>query len=257
MSLKRLMFVITLAFAFLPASLACSGYGSYVRRLLCRLSGTSAPIREKHWHYSHYGAGSISGRWTHPRSAPALRRGLPADVVIMPRKGSPSYSAEGRTGYRFRHRSRPRPAGSWGACWHIPSGYQHGGCLQTDPAPSEFHRHSKHPSAIYLKIRVFPQLGIAGALADKLSDAAAAEVASGRVEMVVLPVSEILPVPLCVDFVGHDPADLQFVQLFAAAVVKGKNPEASKRLTAFLASEKATPTVEKMGMQRPGLGVPK
>jgi molybdate transport system substrate-binding protein len=75
--------------------------------------------------------------------------------------------------------------------------------------------------------------------------------------MVVLPVSEILPVP-GVDFVGTIPADLQFVQLFAAAVVKGaKNPEASKRLIAFLASEKATPTVEKMGMQRPGLGVPK
>jgi ABC-type Fe3+ transport system substrate-binding protein len=33
--------------------------------------------------------------------------------------------------------------------------------------------------------------------------------------------------------------------------VKGaKNPEASKRLIEFLASEKATPTVEKMGMKR-------
>jgi len=37
-------------------------------------------------------------------------------------------------------------------------------------------------SAIYLKARVFPQLGIAGALADKLSNAGAAEVASGGVE---------------------------------------------------------------------------
>jgi ABC-type Fe3+ transport system substrate-binding protein len=38
-------------------------------------------------------------------------------------------------------------------------------------------------------------------------------------------------------------------------MVKGaKNPEASKRLIEFPASEKATPTVEKMGMQRPGLG---
>ena len=110
-------------------------------------------------------------------------------------------------------------------------------------------------SAIYLKARVFPQLGVAGALADKLSDAAAAEVASGRVEMVVLPVSEILPVP-GVDFVGTIPADLQFVQVFGAAVVKGaKNPEASKRLIDVLASEEATPTVEKVGMQRPGLGV--
>ena len=34
-------------------------------------------------------------------------------------------------------------------------------------------------SAIYLKTRVFPQLGIGGAFADKLSEAGADEVASG------------------------------------------------------------------------------
>jgi molybdate transport system substrate-binding protein len=90
-------------------------------------------------------------------------------------------------------------------------------------------------------------------LTDKLSGAGAAEVASGGVEMVVLPVSEILPVR-GVDLVGRIPADLQFVQVFAAAVVKGtKNPEASKRLIEFLASEEATPTVEKWGMKRPAL----
>jgi molybdate transport system substrate-binding protein len=62
---------------------------------------------------------------------------------------------------------------------------------------------------------------------------------------------QILPVR-GVDFAGTIPADLQFVQTFAPAVVKGaKNPEAGKRLIAFLASEKATPTVEKMGMKRP------
>jgi molybdate transport system substrate-binding protein len=88
-------------------------------------------------------------------------------------------------------------------------------------------------------------------LADKLSGAGAAEVASGVVEMVVLPVSEILPVR-GVDFVGMIPADLQFLQVFAAAVVKGaKSPDASKRLIEFLASEKATPTLEKWGMTRP------
>jgi molybdate transport system substrate-binding protein len=91
-------------------------------------------------------------------------------------------------------------------------------------------------------------------LADKLTDAAAAEVASGQVELVVLPVSEILPVR-GVDFVGTIPADFQLDQVFAAGVVKGtKDPGGSKRLIKFLASENATPTVEKMGMERPGLG---
>jgi molybdate transport system substrate-binding protein len=76
-------------------------------------------------------------------------------------------------------------------------------------------------------------------------------VASGEAEMVVLPVSEILPVH-GVDLVGTIPANIQFVQVFTAAVVKGaKDPEACKRLIAFLASEKATSAVEKMGMKRP------
>jgi molybdate transport system substrate-binding protein len=88
-------------------------------------------------------------------------------------------------------------------------------------------------------------------MAGKLSNAGAASVASGEVEMVVLPVSEILPVR-GVDFVGTIPAEIQFVVVFSGALVKGtKEPEASKRLIAFLASERATPAVEKLGMKRP------
>ena len=54
-----------------------------------------------------------------------------------------------------------------------------------------------------------------------------------------------------IDFVGTIPAELQFVQVFAAEVVKGaKEPEAAQRLIACLASDKATPSVEKTGMKR-------
>jgi len=106
-------------------------------------------------------------------------------------------------------------------------------------------------SAIYLKTTVFPRLGIVDAMAGKLSNAGAANVAKGEAEMVILPLSEILPVP-GVDLVGTIPAEIQFDQMFAVAVVKGaKDPKAAKRLIAFLASEKATPAVEKTGMKRP------
>ena len=71
--------------------------------------------------------------------------------------------------------------------------------------------------------------------------------------MVVRSVSEILPVRGA-DFVSTAPANLQFVQVFTAAVAKGaRNPEASKRLIDFLASEKATPRIEKTEMKRPAL----
>ena len=179
-----------------------------------------------------------------------LRNGQPANVVIMSREGLAELKAEGRIvidsnvdlasvplGVGVRA-GTPRPdIGTTGAFKQALLRAKSIGIQST--------------SATYLKTKVFPQLGIADALADKLSGAGASEVASGGVEMVVLPVSEILPVR-GVDLVGMIPADLQFVQVFAAAVVKGaKNPEASKRLIEFLASEKATPTVEKWGMKRP------
>ena len=73
--------------------------------------------------------------------------------------------------------------------------------------------------------------------------------------MVVLPVSEILPVP-GVDFVGTIPAEIQLVQVFSAALVKGtKNPDASRRLINFLASEESTPAIERTGMRRPETAV--
>ena len=103
-----------------------------------------------------------------------------------------------------------------------------------------------------MRTKLLPQLGIADAISRKLSDAGLASVARGDVEMAIAPISEILPVP-GVDLVRLIPAEIQFVQTFAAAVVKGtKESEASRLLIAFLASDKATPAIEKIGMKRPG-----
>jgi molybdate transport system substrate-binding protein len=184
--------------------------------------------------------------------AAQLRRGQPADVVIMSREGLDELLAEGRivTGSDVNLASVTLGVG-------VRAGTPRPD-ISTVQAFKETLLRAKSigaqsTSAIYLKTKVFPQLNIAGALADRLSDAGAAEVASGAVEMVVLPVSEILPVR-GVDFVGTIPADLQQVQVFSAAVVKGaKNPEASRRLIEFLASETATPAIEKTGMKPPAL----
>jgi molybdate transport system substrate-binding protein len=157
-----------------------------------------------------------------------LRRGQPADVVIMSREGLAELLAEGRivTGSDIDLASVPLGVGV------------RAGTPRPDISTVNAFRQTllraksigiQSTSANYLKTRVFPQLGIADALADKLSGAGAAEVASGGVEMVVLPVSEILSVPGA-NFVGTIPAEIQFVQVFAAALVKGtKEPEASKR----------------------------
>jgi molybdate transport system substrate-binding protein len=179
-----------------------------------------------------------------------LRRGLPADVVILSREGLAELLTEGRIVIASDVDLASVPLGVG-----VRAGTSRPDISTVNAFKQTLLRAKsigiQSTCAIYLKTRVFPQLGIGGALADKLSDAGAAEVASGRVEMVVLPVSEILPVR-GVDLVGTIPVSLQFVQVFAAAVVKGgKNPEGSKRLIDSLTSEKATPTVEKMGMKRP------
>ena len=250
-----LMFAIALgcAFpAFLPAQvtparitvLTSGGFSASYQELLPQFeNSTGITVTTLRGESQGDGPNTIDGE---------IRSGLPADVVIMSREGLAEQIAEGRivVGSDVDLASVPLGIG-------VRSGAPHPD-ISTENAFKQALLGAKSigiqsTSAIYLKTRVFPQLGISGDLADRLSDAPAADVASGRVEMVVLPVSEILPVR-GVDLVGTIPADLQFVQVFAAAVVKGaKNPEAAKRLIDFLASAQATPTVEKVGMQRPYL----
>jgi molybdate transport system substrate-binding protein len=179
-----------------------------------------------------------------------LRRGVPADVVILSREGLAELFAEGRI-----------VSGSDVDLAEVPLGV---GVRAGAPRPNigtvdafkEAMLRAKSVgirsgSGIYLTTKLFPKLGIAAAMAGKVSTAGAENIASGEVEMVVLPASEILAVP-GVDFAGLIPAEIQFVPVFTAAIVKeGKQPEASKRLIDFFASEKVTPVIEKTGMKRP------
>jgi molybdate transport system substrate-binding protein len=73
-----------------------------------------------------------------------LRRGQPADVVIMSREGLAELLAEGRIVIGSDVDLASVPLGLGVRAGIPPSGYQHGECLQTNPASSEIHRHSKH-----------------------------------------------------------------------------------------------------------------
>jgi len=178
-----------------------------------------------------------------------LRRGVPADVVIISRNGLAELLAEGRI-----------VIGSDVDLAQVPLGVGvRAGAPRPDIGTVDAFKQTllraksvgtQSSSTIYMTTKLFPQLGIASEMEGKLSNAGPANVASGEVEIVIAPVSEILPVR-GVDFVGTIPDEIQFVQVFCAALVKGaKEPEASKRLIAFLASERATPAIEKAGMKR-------
>ena len=65
----------------------------------------------------------------------------------------------------------------------------------------------------------------------------------------VLPVSEIVHAA-GVDFAGSIAAEIQFVQVFSAAVVAGSGEiEGSKRLIEFLASTRASKAIRNSGME--------
>ena len=104
-------------------------------------------------------------------------------------------------------------------------------------------------SGVYLTTVLFPRLGIADEMARKSTTDAVAALVRGYADIVVQPVSELLPVS-GIDLVGTLPAEIQKVNVYTAAVVTGsKEMEASKRLIAFLSSDVAVSAIRKSGME--------
>jgi molybdate transport system substrate-binding protein len=105
---------------------------------------------------------------------------------------------------------------------------------------------------IWLTTDLFPRLGIAEKINVKVTPRgtdATRMIAAGDADLAVMPVSEILHAP-GVDFAGSIPPEIQFVQVFSAAVVAGsKDIEGCKRLIEFLASARASEAIRNSGME--------
>lgn len=105
---------------------------------------------------------------------------------------------------------------------------------------------------IWLTHDLFPRLGITERVNIKLTPRgtdATGMIAGGKADLAVLPVSEILHAA-GVDFAGLIPPEIQFVQVFSAAVVAGSGKiEASRRLIGFLASGRASEAIRNSGME--------
>jgi molybdate transport system substrate-binding protein len=178
-----------------------------------------------------------------------LRRGVPADIVIMSREGLGELIAEGRIVAGTDVDLAQTPLGM-----SVRAGVPKPDISTVDAFKKTLLRANSvtFPSSttgIYLMTKLFPQLGIANEMAGKTTTTGVAAVARGDAEIAVQPVSELLQAT-GVDFVATIPVEIQYVSVFAAALVAGsKEPEASKRLIAFLASESAMPAIKKSGME--------
>jgi molybdate transport system substrate-binding protein len=109
---------------------------------------------------------------------------------------------------------------------------------------------------IWLMTDLFPRLGIAERINTKVTPRgtdASEMVAAGGADLAVMPVSEIVHAA-GIDFAGSVPPEIQFVQVFATAVVAGSEDiEASKRLIEFFSSSRASEAIRKSGMEPIGM----
>jgi molybdate transport system substrate-binding protein len=179
-----------------------------------------------------------------------LRRGVPADVVIMSREGLDQLIAEGRI-----------VAGTDVDLARTPLGVAvRAGAPKPDISTVDAFKRlllsaksitfPDSTTGIYMLTTLFPRLGIASEIAGKITHSGVAAVAKGDAEIAIQPVSELLHVS-GTDFVGTIPMEIQYVSVFSTAVVAGsKEPESAKRLIAFLASESAVKAIENSGMER-------
>ena len=178
-----------------------------------------------------------------------LRRGVPADIVIMSREGLDELIAQGKI-----------VAGTDVDLARTPLGVSvRAGASKPDISTVEAFKQMlllaksiTYPSSttgIWMTTKLFPRLGIADAMAGKSSNTGIAAVAKGDAELAIQPVSEIIHVP-GTDFVGTLPMEIQYVSVFSAAIVKGgKQLEGAKRLIGFLKSEAAARAMRNSGME--------
>ena len=184
--------------------------------------------------------------------AAQLARGVPADVVVLSREGLSELMAANRI-----------IPGTDVDLARVPLGVAvRSGTLKPDVSTVEAFKKvllraktvavPGSTSGIWLRTDLFPRLGIAEKInveAKSRGTQATETVAAGGADLAVMPVSEILHA-VGVDFAGSLPPEIQFVQVFSAAVVAGTQAiESSKRLIEFLASGRASETIRKSGME--------
>jgi molybdate transport system substrate-binding protein len=181
-----------------------------------------------------------------------LARGAPADVVILSREGLAELIAANRVAAETAVDLASVPLGvavrAGGAKPDVSTveAFKQvllGAKMVAVPAST---------SGIWLKDDLFPRLGVADQVNFEMTPRgsdAAAMVAAGGADLAVMPVSEILVAP-GVEHAGPIPPEIQFVQVFCAAVVAGSQAfDESRRLVAFLASPRASETIRRSGME--------
>jgi len=242
----------------IATALVIASPGLAVAQLKVITSGGFAPaynaVIQEFERTAHVTVTTTSGpsQGTTPEAIPAqIRRGVPADVIILSREGLDELIADGKI-----------VRGSDVNLAQTPTGLAvRAGAPKPDITSVEGFKQALvrakviavpgSTTGIYLTKNVFPKLGIAN---DKIKMTArgaeaTAMVARGEADFAIQPISELHVAG--VDVVGPIPSSMQFVSVFAAGVVAASNNVAqAKQLIAFLASPSADAAIKSSGMER-------
>jgi len=180
-----------------------------------------------------------------------VRRGVPADLIILSRDGLADLVKEKRT----------VPGSDTDLARSLQGMIVRAGAPKPDISTVEKFKQTllkakgiactSSTGGVYLTTVLIQKLGIAEEVKGKISFAAAASVARGENEIGIQQVSELLGVP-GVDYVGTLPDAVQLETTYAAAIPEGaKEIDKAKKLIAFLTSNAAVPAIKKSGMEPP------
>lgn len=179
-----------------------------------------------------------------------LRRGEPADVVILNRQGLAVLTADGKIVVGTEVDLAESLIGM-----AVRAGSPKPDISTVDAFRQTLMRAKKVavPGSFASGFaEVLRRLGISTAIEVEIPSRgteSVAMVARGAVHFSIQPVSEILHMP-GVEFAGTLPTELQHRAVYAAAIVAGsKQAEASRRLIAFLSSDAATAAIKRSGME--------
>ncbi len=185
-----------------------------------------------------------------PNTIPSqIRRGVPADVVILAREGLQELIEEGRM-----LPGTDVDLASSGIGVVVRAGAPKPDISTVDALRQTLLQArsvsvSTSTSGRYLTAELFPRLGIAEEMAAKTLTSGAAAVATGEAELGLQQVSEVRFIAGA-DFVGAIPAEVQYITTYSAAVVMGSTHEAeARRLIEFLSSGIAGEVIATKGME--------
>jgi molybdate transport system substrate-binding protein len=243
----KLVFVMAAVFALPTASLAqvkvitSGGFSAALQELLPEFEKTTGiTVTTANGASQGDGPSTIGAQ---------LRRGVLADVVIMSREGLDKLIAEGRIVARTDVDLAQTPLGMSVRAGAPKPDISTVNAFKQTLLRAKSITFPDSTTGIYMMTKLFPRLGIATEIAGKITHSGVAVLANGEAEIAIQPVSELLHVPGS-DFVGTIPVEIQYISVFSTALVAGsKEPEASKRLIAFLTSESATKAIRMSGME--------